>query len=388
MTRAIAHKDYDVRGGGEVLAEQLADALDCPLYVGHGDSDKQPEAMDIDIREIQPESRWHSLMERGGLPRAIAHMMHWRDNAPKELAEYDTIITSGNEPLWAMPRDNQTLVAYTHSTPRFMYDLYHTSDGFVGRTYQQLQRQLYEGTVKRPDVWVANSDLVARRINLYWDVPESKIHVVYPPVPTGEFSPDDALTEDWYLYLGRLAGHKKVDDVIAAFDQSDSELRIAGTGPEEESLREMAGDNVTFEGYVSETRKRELFSKAKALVYPCQNEDFGMVPIEAMAAGTPVLGVNEGFTQYQIQAPKNGILWDRSVGNLHNAIAAFENVGVEWSEREIADWAGANFGVDRFAQQMKTVVELAEEQTNIDPDWAAPKQTVKADGGTDTGSDE
>lgn len=386
MTLAIAHKDYDVRGGGEILAERLAQALDCPLYVGHGNNDNQPADLDIDVRVIKPDSRWHSLMQRGGLPRAIGHMMHWRDNAPDALADYETIITSGNEPLWFTPRDYQTVIAYTHSTPRFMYDLYHTKGGFIGRTFQQFMRRMYEGNTRRPDLWVANSDLVARRINLYWNIPDDQIRVVYPPVPTTEFSSDMRPTGDYYLYLGRLAGHKKVSDVVEAFDyHKDTVLKIAGTGPEERSLKAKAGENVRFLGYVSEQRKKELLSGAKALLYPCQNEDFGMVPIEALASGTPVLGVNEGFTQYQVRDGKNGILWDRSIPNLDNTIRSFEKEGVEWSESDIEAFAARNFGVRRFTQQMQNAVVEAREQTQIDPEWVEPEaeQPALADGGND-----
>jgi len=379
---AIAHKDYDVRGGGEILAERMAEELNCPLFVGHGNSENQPEDSSAEIHEIAPESRWHRLMQRGGLPRAIAHMMHWRDNAPEELGSYNTIITSGNEPLWFMPRDEQTLIAYTHSTPRFMYDLYHTSDGFIGRTYQQLQRILYESNVRRPDLWIVNSDLVARRINLYWNIPQSQIRTIYPPVPTEKYSPTDAPTSEYYLYLGRLAGHKEVDMLIEAFNKLDKPLVIAGRGPKEKELQAAAGPNISFEGFVSEAQKQRLYAEAKALVYPCRNEDFGMVPIECMAAGTPVLGVHEGFTQYQIQDGKNGSLWTRSVPNLRNAIRSFEQHGIEWSATEIATWAKLNFGVERFADQMEHVVSQAEQATTVTTDWTHPQtEAAKADGG-------
>jgi len=390
---AIAHKDYDVRGGGEILAEELARTFDAPLYVGHANEDNHPDQPDIDIHEIAPESRWHWLMDKGGAPRGIGHMMHWRDNAPEALADYETIVTSGNEPLWAMTRDEQTVVAYTHSTPRWMYDLYHDSEGFVGRTYQQVQRRLYEGTVKRPDLWVANSELIARRINKYWNIPEEQIRVVYPPVPTHEYDP--ALEPgDYYLYLGRLAGHKRVEDVVKAFDQLDrdpefkSQLIVAGKGPEREHLETIAANTTEFAGFVSEQRKRELYAGAKALIYPAQNEDFGMVPIEAMAAGTPVIGVNEGFTKYQIQDGKNGYTYVRKGGHLRECIRGFERNGVMWTSEEIAAFARANFSVEQFHKGMQAAVEDARDRAAVDADLtqpvgdpdAQPVETV-ADGG-------
>lgn len=380
---AIAHKDYDVRGGGEVLAEHLARALGCPMYVGHGDPANQPTHSEVDIREIVPESRWHRLMDMGGAPRGIGHMMHWRDNAPPVLEEYDIVVTSGNEPLWAMTQDDQTVVAYTHSTPRWMYDLYHESEGFVGRTYQQLQRRLYEGTVKRPDVFVANSDVVARRISKYWNIPDGQIRVVYPPTPTHEYDPEDAETGDAYLYLGRLGAAKRVDDLLEAWQRIDAPLIVAGDGPERDRLEAMAPDNVSFTGFVSESRKRELYARAKALLYPPMNEDFGMVPIEAMAAGTPVIGVREGFTKHQLLHRENGLLFDRGVSNVRDAVQEFEANGVRWSERELSNWADHWFAEDRFVTEMQEIVSEVAADTRVEPPWKTgepAKQVVRADG--------
>lgn len=379
---AIAHKDYDVRGGGEVLAEYLADGFDCPLYIGHGNPENQPEDTDFDIRELAPDSWWHKLMDRGGALRGIGHMMHWRDNADP-LHDYETVILSGNEPLWWMPTDTQTVIAYTHTPPRYMYDLYHTSDGFVGRTYQQLQRRLYEGQVRRPDLWVANSDLVARRINLYWNIPKEQIQVVYPPIPASEFDHRVRETQDYYLYLGRLSRTKRVHELIEVFNaREDDTLIIAGDGPEREHLEAQAGDGIYFEGYVTEAYKKQLLSEAKALLYPPKNEDFGMVPIEAMASGTPVIGVNEGFTKHQIIHPHNGILYNRSELELQNAIDYLDAEGTAMSDAEIAEWTERRFGVDRFHEQMREAVDMAHERTAVMPEWErSPPARMEPDGG-------
>jgi len=374
---AIAHKDYDVRGGGEVLAEELARTFDAPLYVGHDDPDKHSSSERVDVHEIAPESRWHWAMDRGGALRGLAHMFHWRDNAPDALDAYDTVVTSGNEPLWWPSRDEQTVVAYTHSTPRWMYDLFHDVDGFLGRTYNQVQRRAYEGRVKDPDLWVANSDLVARRIQKYWNVPDEQIRVVYPPVRTHEYSPDDAPTRDYYLHLGRLAEHKRVDELVEAFNALGSEypLKIAGKGPDRERLEALADDHIEFCGFVSEERKHELMAGAKAHVYPALNEDFGMVPIESMAAGTPVVGVDEGFTQYQITDGKNGYTFARD--GLTDAVRQFEREGVSWDADRIAEFA-ERFSVEQFREGMHEAVAEAQERSRVTPPW---REAVQIDSG-------
>ncbi|UIP01736.1 glycosyltransferase (plasmid) [Halobaculum sp. CBA1158] len=366
---AVAHKDYDVRGGGEILAEELARTFGCPLFVGHGDPDNEPGGQ-LDVREISSDSLLHRVMERDGVVRSIAHLIHWRDNAHDELQAFDTVVTSGNEPLWWQPSDRQTVVAYTHSPPRWMYDRFEQIDSFAARTYNQIQRRAYEGAVKRPDLWVANSDLVARRINRYWNIPEHQIRTVYPPVQTDELSPSAAPTQDYYVALSRLDSMKHMDEIVRAFNRRDDHLIVAGDGPERERLEELAAENVTIAGYVSEERKADLLAGARAFVYAAENEDFGMAPVEAMAAGTPVIGVDEGFTTFQVQDGENGILFER--GELPAAMQRFEREGVRWSAEQLAEFADANFSVDRFRREIRTAVREAQRRSRVDPDWTLP----------------
>jgi len=361
---AIAHKDYDVRGGGEILAETLADGLDAPLYVGHGDNDKQPDDLSIDITEIAPGSKWHWLQSRGGVPRAIGHWMLWRDHAPKILDEYDTVITSGNEPQWWTPRDDQTWIAYTHSTPRWLYDLYNDLDGWTTRTLNQVKRWIYQQDMGGADLFVANSDVVARRLQRYWQIPESRIEVIYPPIETERLSPDIDSTKDYYLSLGRLAATKQIDRLIEAANALDFDLKIAGTGPQEDYLKKLAGDTVEFLGWVEGEQKRELLSGAKALLTACRNEDFGMVHVEAIASGTPVITVAEGMPQYTVLEPECGYTYET---DLEGTIQQFEEDGVTWSEKRMAQWADETFSKGRFITEMEAAIETAKEYSAIDP---------------------
>ncbi len=372
---AVAHKDYDVRGGGEVLARHLTETFDAPMFVGRRNLENEPDDEPPDIREIDygPLPDWLAkrCIDAYGPLRSLAYQLVWQQQ--QELTEFDTVITSGNEPLWFVPEDHQTVLAYTHSTPRWQYDLFHDNDGVLSVGYNYVARVLYNHNVQRPDLFVANSDLVARRINQYWNIPWEQIEVVYPPVNTRDYTPEDAETGDEYLYLGRLAGHKRVDEVVAAFNDlgDDYQLVVAGRGPEGDALREQAGDNVEFLGFVDEQQKRELYARAKALVYPPQNEDFGMVPVEAMAAGTPVIGVEEGFTRYQVQDRKNGQLWQRD--ELVDALREFERGGVAWTEQEIAEFARENFSVERFRRGMRNAVKQAQERAAVEPEFDTPR---------------
>lgn len=376
---AIAHKDYDVRGGGERLAEELARTFNAPMYVGRRVAENEPDSSDPEFHEIDysPLPDWLAkrAIDRGGTTRSLVYQLVWQQN--HDLTEYGTVIMSGNEPLWWVPEDDQTVIAYTHSTPRWQYDLFHDVDstGLMGPLaigYNYISRVLYQHNVTRPDLFVANSDLVARRINQYWNIPKEQIRVVYPPVEVDQYDPDEAPTGEFYFHLGRLAEHKHVDDLVRAFNKlgSDYPLKIAGNGPDHPRLEAMADDHIEFLGYVSESRKRELMAGAKAHVYPALNEDFGMVPIESMAAGTPVIGVREGFTRYQIVDGKNGYTFERTVDQLCEAIRIFEMQGVSWNEDRIAKFT-ERFSVENFREGMRDAVADARKRSRVVTPWQA-----------------
>lgn len=350
---AIAHKDYLVRGGGERLVETMAGELEVPLYYGgaHGDVEIGYD----DAREVQATGRQRWCINRGGVLRALAYNAVWQNE--DRLTEYDTVITSGNEPLWYVAEPDQTHIAYCHSPPRTMYDLNHnTGRGMIGALIRSIKRTWFQHNIARPDIWIANSEHVKRRMERYWGLRHRDINVVYPPIETESLSPNHADTGGYYLYLGRLAGHKRVDLAIEAVNSlNDVELKVAGRGGEYDALESQAGGRVEMLGYVSEKRKRELYAGAKALIMPAQAEDFGMVPVEAMASGTPVIGVDEGFTKHQINDGKNGLLCEGTTGGIYGAIDRFERYGVEWSAEQIAEHA-EQYNTQRFKREIQDIV--------------------------------
>jgi glycosyltransferase involved in cell wall biosynthesis len=382
---AIAHKDYDVRGGGERVAEHLARLYDAPLHVGRRNPKNEPDDPGFEIAEIDYSPLGNRIatrcIDRGGATRSAAYQLVWQQQPA--LAEYDTIITSGNEPLWYVPRDDQTVVAYTHSPPRWQYDLFHDLDadglrGLFGVGYNYVSRVLYQHNVPRVDRWIANSDLVARRIQQYWGIPEDDISVVYPPVHTHEYSPRDATTGEYYLHLGRLADHKRIDGLLEVFEDVDAHLKVAGRGPARDRLEREAPENVEFLGYVTERRKRELMAGAKAHLYPALNEDFGMVPVESMAAGTPVIGVDDGFTRFQIIDGVNGYTYERGPDNLRAALRRFETVGVDWSDDRISEFA-SRFSVDAFERGIQAAVDKARAATRVETPWSGLRDDARTD---------
>lgn len=367
---AIAHWGEHANGGGDRLAWELSRVFsDAQFFVGWRDETVEPA-------DVEPEQliqgrllRW--ALKRGGLARQFAHLLGWQVAEP--LREYDVLVTSGNEPLFYVPPDDQTWLAYIHHTNRRQSD---QIDEVTSTRFRSLKlllyyaiRVAYDHNTHKPDLFVVNSEIVKRRVARYWGVDEERIRVVYPPVDTSAYSPNDAETQDYYLTLSRLDWHKNVDGIIEAFNDSNRRLIVAGEGPERTSLEAMADENVEFAGFVSEERKRELLAGAKAFVFNGRDEDFGIAPVEALAAGTPLLGVDEGMTRYHVVSGKNGYHHSRDDGpSISETITRFESDGVEWSPDEIASFAD-RFSVSAFQQGMENAVAEAVERSRVAPDW-------------------
>lgn len=361
MDVAIAHDRFDIHGGGERVAFELAREFSAPIYTAKVSIDI-PD--DVEVRELDS-----SFVERWFCNRQhlqwVGEQSLWQ-HVP-ELAEFDIVVTSGNAALWYVPPDKQRVVAYTHSPPRWLYDLFQEQPepSFAGNTLMQLYRTLYQHTTTRPDMFVANSELVAHRIRRYWGIDDSSVDVIYPPVAVDQFDPKTSESQDFYLALSRLIPAKRFDEIIQGANDTGIQLKVAGRGPDRDRLETLAGDTIEFLGYVSEERKQELLSEAKSLIYAPQNEDFGIVPIESMASGTPVIGVNEGFTAWQIIDGENGILFER--GCLPEAIERFEAKGVDGTAAQITAFAG-KFSQRNFRNGMRDVVS-SEDRINPLPDW-------------------
>jgi len=368
---AIAHWGEHANGGGDRLAWELSRVFsDAQFFVGW--RDKSVEPADVEPEQLIQGRLLNWALKRGGLARQFAHLLGWQVAEP--LRDYDVLVTSGNEPLFYVPPDDQTWLAYIHHTNRRQSD---QIDEVTSTRFSSLKlllyyaiRVAYDHNTHKPDLFVVNSELVKRRVVRYWGVPEEKVQVVYPPVDTDSYSPEKAKTGDYYLTLSRLDWHKDVDGIVEAFDDTDQRLIVAGDGPEREGLESVADENVEFVGFVSEERKRELLAGAKAFVFNGRDEDFGIAPVEALAAGTPLLGVDEGMTQYQVVPGKNGYSHDRDEGpeGIRESVERFETEGVEWSAEEIESFAD-RFSVEKFEEGMREAVATALNRADVTPEW-------------------
>lgn len=370
LSIAVVHGNYVSRGGGEYVAEAIARTFDAPIYYGFGSEENEPA--DVECYSLFNDHLAAPLFKRVFQLRDVFYMIGFR--SVPELLEYDVLIQSGNEPGWYKPPEDQAIVKYTHSTPRNAYDRYPyraVDSGLIFEAYTYATELQYRSVIPYPDLYVANSEVVERRLAKYWDKKGDDVTIVYPPVEVADLGAEhgaNALDREYYLVLDRLVPTKHVDEIIAAFrEHSDKYLVIAGSGSEEPSLRKQSADlsNVEFVGYVAEDRKRELLAGANALVYAAEDEDFGIVPIEALASGTPVIGPREGFTQYQIDDGRTGLLYDRNAGGVAQALSRFEIEGVNSTPAELEAEA-EKYSVERFEEEMRAAVATAVDRVRLD----------------------
>jgi glycosyltransferase involved in cell wall biosynthesis len=171
----------------------------------------------------------------------------------------------------------------------------------------------------RVDHFVAISEEVRRRIAKIYRRPST---IIYPPVDTDRFEPTSQI-DDYYLFVGRLVPYRRIDLLIEAFNQMGKALYIAGSGRDRARLEAIAGPTVTFLGYVPDGSLPDLLARAKAFVFPGE-EDFGIAPLQAMASGRPVIAYAAGGALETVVAGAGQLFAEQSVAAIIKAVESFD----------------------------------------------------------------
>ena len=218
----------------------------------------------------------------------------------------------------------------------------------VGGLLRPSLRQWDRWSATSVDTFVANSHSIAERIG---DAYERSSVVVHPPVDIARFIDIEHAEEpSQLLCFGRLVGYKRIDLAVRVCTQASLPLVVAGDGPELGRLRALAGPTVRFETAVSDARYRALLAHSTALIFPGE-EDFGIVPVEAMAAGVPVVAFGRGGALDTVTDGVTGIVFaEQSTRSLADALG---RLAVTPFERHKLAAHAANFGVDRFHHEMR-----------------------------------
>jgi glycosyltransferase involved in cell wall biosynthesis len=159
---------------------------------------------------------------------------------------------------------------------------------------------------KRPDKFVAICKNIQNKIKKYYN---RSSEIIFPPIDWQFWRPTKKRA-DFYLYISRLEPHKKPDLAVKAFNNLGLKLKVVGVGTLEKSLKKIASDNIEFLGEVTDTELRDLYSSALAVIFP-QDEDFGLVPLEAAACGTPSIAYKKGGALETIIDKKTGEFFDK-----------------------------------------------------------------------------
>ena len=209
-------------------------------------------------------------------------------------------------------------------------------------------RQWDFAAAQRPDEIVSISSEVSERTKKYYKRPSP---VIYPPVDTDKFTglSSSRSKDNYYLILGRLIGYKRVDLAVRACTELGLELVVAGKGPEEKALRKIAGPTIRFIKSPSDQEAKDLYANCRAFIFPGL-EDFGITPVEAMAAGKPVICYGKGGAAETVVDDVTGIYHSQqSVESLVEAIQEFEKTSFD--EKEIIKRAKL-FSEDRFLNEL------------------------------------
>jgi glycosyltransferase involved in cell wall biosynthesis len=313
-----------MRGGEKVLDAICELFPDAPLFTFlHVKGSVSPR---IESRRITT-----SLAQR--FPRAQRLYRHFLPLYPGlveafDLDAYDLVISSSHCAAKSVIAPRAVHVCYCHSPMRYAWDQFEEYFGprQVGRAASLALRQVMaalarwdRATAHRPDRFLANSQYVAGRICRYYN---RRSTVVYPPVDTDFYRPasQPPASAPRFLVVSALVPYKRVDVAIEACRNLGVPLTVAGHGPELQRLQQLGDDSVQFLGWKSDEEIRSLYHEATAVLLPGV-EDFGMVPVEAQACGTPVVALNEGGAIESVIDGTTGVLVDgRSAGALADGL--------------------------------------------------------------------
>ncbi|MDQ6795894.1 MAG: glycosyltransferase [Chloroflexota bacterium] len=330
-TVALVHDYFVQDGGAEAVAVELSRMFpDAPIHTTFFERGRFGDR--IDPRRIRS---WRlqglvgpSPWFRPLLPAYIAYFSTLQVRASRLV-----ISTSSTFARGAAAGGETIHVAYIHTPMRFAWDVngYLAGSSFplparTGlRAIAPALRRWDRWAGRRPDVLVANSRNVQRRIALRWG---RESQVIHPPVDVSGVQPS-ARDDGFYLVACRLLAYKRVDLAIEACARLGAELVVVGDGPERARLQAMAGSRTTFAGHVARSRLQELLGRCHALIVP-GIEDFGMTPVEAMATGKPVIAFGAGGVLETIVDGQTGVLFDRQdARTLTDAITRLDSMSLD-----------------------------------------------------------
>jgi glycosyltransferase involved in cell wall biosynthesis len=357
MRSAIVHDWFQGLHGAERTVAGMLDlfAHDPDILTFHAERDLIPDRLSRSIVRESRLARLPGVRQRGHSPGRwrwlLPYMPHWFEQL--DMSGYELVVSSSHACAAGVRTAPETLhVCYCHTPMRYAWDPGFMDGERLGKAERvllpfllsRLRRQDLIASA-RPDVYVANSHHVATRIQKYY---RRDSRVIHPPVDVEPFLATAHRDQGYYLFLGRLVPYKRADLAIAASARLDRPLKVVGGGRSEGDLGALAGPRTEFLGRVDDAALAGLLAGARALLFPGE-EDFGMVPVEAQAAGVPVIAYGHSGARDSVIDGVTGVLYDGAgVDGLCDAIRRFE--GMSFDPQVLRDHARA-FAPEHFRRR-------------------------------------
>jgi glycosyltransferase involved in cell wall biosynthesis len=359
---AIVH-DWMLLGGAEKVVEQLLEMYpEAPLYTSCMSDEWYRKLSHRTI--IMGYLDWPFFRK----VRKFVPFLRQRWFSTLDFSPYDIVISSsGAEAKGIKVPEGVLHINYCHAPTHYYwsrYEQYLAHPGFgkldpLARWGLKLllapMRKWDYAAAQRPHIIAANSNHTAEQVKKYYG---RDAVVVHPPVDTARFAKKSETPRRGYVAAGRQTPYKRIDLAVEACSRLGLPLTVAGNGPDHEKLKALAGPTVTFATNVSDARMVRYFQEAKGFLFPGV-DDFGITPVEAMAAGTPVLAFKAGGALDYVVQGKTGLFFDaQTAASLEACLKIAENK--KWNESVIAKKA-AEFTPEKFRKDMQKVIDAAYE---------------------------
>jgi glycosyltransferase involved in cell wall biosynthesis len=361
---ALVHDWLNQKGGAERVLEQLVALYpDAPVFTSMYFGDRMPESYrSWDIRT--------TFMQR--LPAIASHHQMYMPLYPlafrnTRLDQYDLVISNKSgfcHGVRTGPRTKHICYCLTPTRFLWMYDSYRSRENIGGlvdfavrRLLSVLRRWDY-AAAQEVDDFLAISSAVRERISCFYNRDST---ILYPPVDTERYVPADLPPEDYYLIVSRLVPYKRIDLAVRAFSQLGLPLVIIGDGRDRRRLEEIAEPNVVFRGWLPlGPEVVELFQRCRAFVFPGV-EDFGIAPVEAQAAGRPVIAFAAGGSLDTVVEGETGLFFrELTAEALARTVSGFDTLQFD---PQACRSNALRFSEQHFQQQFRAFVsQIAESE--------------------------
>ncbi len=366
MKIALVHELLTMRGGAERVLKIAADLFpEAPIHTFLYDEKKLGDwfpASRVIPSILQP---WTALSTNHHF-----YLKHFPRAAEAwDFSGYDVVLSFSSAFAHGILTNGKPKhVCYVHSPARYLWDRTHDVMDDAGRgplgplkrwhlsrTFHGLRIWDTEAA-DRPDMLLAASKEVQRRIRLYW---RRESDVLYPPIGDEWLMPRTVSAgamqhPEYFLVVSTLARYKRIELAIEAAKLSRKRLKIVGEGPDMARLKALAGPTVEFYGWRSNDELRDLYARAEAVIFP-GHEDFGLVPLEAMASGTPVIAFGEGGARETVIDGKTGAFFSEPTAeSLAKAMVSFKRSAFDAAACETQ---AKHFGRAAFEQGLKAAVD-------------------------------